>query len=218
MTSTPDTGTATNLRETGNQQTPRVRLLSLISAFGTIGLTSFGGARAAYFRHVLVLTRGWITESQFLEGLTVSQTLPGPNVSNFSVYFGNRLRGPLGSAAALLAFLLPGAVMIVILAAFDFGHENLSAVRSIFLGVGAAAVGLSVATTLQIGVRGIHATRDWITVAITFAAVAFLHLPLLVPLLVIAPISVFIWRPRKGPIEVIAQSPEIDIPKETNRP
>jgi chromate transporter len=184
--------------------------LSVIAAFGNIGLTSFGGARAAYFRHVLVLTRHWITESQFLEGLAVSQTLPGPNVSNFSVYFGNRLRGPLGAAAALLAFLVPGAIMIVVLAALDFGHENLTVVRSIFLGVGAAAVGLSIATTLQIGVRGVRAHRDWITVGVTFAAVAFLHLPLLVPLLVIAPISVFIWRPRKTPVEIVAMSPQPD--------
>ena len=181
----------------GTEKPRPVRLLALIGAFGTIGVTSFGGARAAYFRHALVVTRRWLSDQQFLEGLTISQTLPGPNVSNLSVYFGNRLRGPLGSAIALLAFLVPGAIMIVALAAFDFSHENLPFVRSIFLGVGAAAVGLSVATTLQIGVRGVRAVRDWMTVAITFAAVAFLHLPLVVPLLVIAPISVFLWRPRR---------------------
>jgi chromate transporter len=197
LTSTPDSVAAAPAdRDTAEQPAP-VGVLQVIKAFGVIGLTSFGGARAAYFYHVLVRTRHWLNEHQFLEGLTVAQTLPGPNVSNFSVYFGNRLRGPLGAAAALLSFLLPGAVMIVILAAFAFGHENLTIVRSLFLGVGAAAVGLSVATTLQIGVRGLHAHWDWVTVAVTFAAVALLHLPLLVPLFVIAPISVFFWRPRR---------------------
>src|SRR6266849_3666280 len=149
---------------------PRVGLLPLIAAFGTIGLTSFGGARAAYFRHVLVVSRGWLNDAQFLEGLTISQTLPGPNVSNLSVYTGNRLRGPLGALIALLAFLLPGSIMITLRAAFGFGHENLPAVRAVFLGVGAATVGLSVATTLQIGVRGVRGVRDWLIAAITFAA------------------------------------------------
>jgi chromate transporter len=199
VTFTPDGVAAASPDGDGTSQPARVGLLQVLKAFGTIGLTSFGGARAAYFRHVLVVTRHWIDDRQFLEGLTVAQTLPGPNVSNFSVYFGNRLRGPLGASAALLAFLLPGAILIVILAALDFGHENLATVRALFLGVGAAAVGLSIATTLQIGVRGVHAGWDWLTVAITFASVALLHLPLLVPLVVIAPISIFLWRPRPAP-------------------
>jgi chromate transporter len=196
LTSTSDGIAAASAADDTTVQPARVGLLQVIKAFGFIGLTSFGGARAAYFRHVLVVSHRWINDQQFLEGLTVAQTLPGPNVSNFSVYFGNRLRGPLGAAAALLSFLVPGAIMIVILAAFAFGHENLAPLRSLFLGVGAAAVGLSIATTLQIGVRGLHARWDWITVAVTFAAVAILHLSLLVPLVVIAPISVFLWRPR----------------------
>ena len=191
MTATPEAPAGS-----AESKPPRVGLLALIRAFGTIGLTSFGGARAAYFRHVLVLSRGWLTDEQFLEGLTISQTLPGTNVGNFSVYTGNRLGGPLGALVALLAFLLPGSILIVLLAAFGYGHENLPAVRALFLGVGAAAVGLSIATTLQIGVRGVRGIRDWVIVAITFAAIAFLRLPILIPLFIIGPISIWLYRPR----------------------
>ena len=194
----PEAGGAPAPARTQPQQATRVSLLALLRAFGTIGITSFGGARAAYFRHVLVVSRQWVSDAEFLEGLTISQTLPGPNVSNLSVYLGNRLRGPAGAATALLAFLLPGAITIVILAAFGFGHEDLTAVRAVFMGVGAAAVGLSVATTLEIGVRGVHAVRDCVTIGVTLGAIALLHLPLLVPLLVIAPISILLWRPRAG--------------------
>jgi chromate transporter len=201
VTITPEATGAPDPRAPAESKPPRVGLLPLIAAFGTIGLTSFGGARASYFRHVLVVSRGWLDDAQFLEGLTISQTLPGPNVSNLSVYTGNRLRGPLGALVALLAFLVPGSIMIVLLAAFGFGHENLPAVRAVFLGVGAAAVGLSVATTLQIGVRGVRGVRDWIIVAVTFAAIAFLRLPILIPLLVIAPISVWLWRPRRSALD-----------------
>lgn len=184
----------------------RPRLISLIAAFGTIGLTSFGGARAAYFRHALVVSRGWIDDQQFLEGLTLSQVLPGPNISNLSVYLGQRIRGVAGAALAVTSMLLPGTLMIVALAIAYFGHGNLPALAAVFKGVGAAAVGLSIATTLQVGVKGLRMRRDWLVVAVTFLAVAFLHVSLLLPLLIIAPVSVWMYRPRK-PAKPAASTP-----------
>lgn len=174
----------------------RVSFLALFAAFSTIGITSFGGARAAYFRHMLVVSKGWISDHQFLEGLTISQILPGPNVSNMTVYFGQRIRGLPGALLAAIGTLLPGAVMILVLAILYFSHGNLPALSAIFKGVGAAAVGLSIATTWQVGRRGTEGPRDWIIVAVTFAGMIILRLPLLLPLVTIAPISVWLCRPR----------------------
>jgi chromate transporter len=173
-----------------------VRLISLLSAFGTIGVTSFGGARAAYFRHVLVVSRRWIDDRQFLEALTVSQILPGPNVSNLTVCLGQRLRGLLGATLASLGFLLPGALMILALAMFYFGHGSIPAVSAVFKGVGAAAVGLSAATVWQVGRAGVSGARDLVIIAATFALVALLRVNLLIPLVTIAPLSVWLARPR----------------------
>jgi chromate transporter len=187
----------------------RPSLASLVAAFGTIGLTSFGGARAAFFRHTLVLSRPWVTEEEFLEGLTVSQVLPGPNVTNLSVYLGQRLRGLLGGLLAMLAFVLPGAVMIVVLAGIYFGHTNLSGMTAVFRGVGAVAVGLSVATVMQVGVRGARGVGEWLAVTATFVAVALLHVSLIVPLLTLAPIAVWWNRPRatNGPAPAAQEGP-----------
>jgi chromate transporter len=175
----------------------RVGLGALLAAFGTIGLTSFGGARAAYFRHVLVVSRGWISDHQFLEALTVCQILPGPNVSNLTVCMGQRLRGHIGAFLAAIGVLLPGALMILALAILYFGHGNVPAVPAIFKGVGAAAVGLSIATTWQVGRKGSEGLRDWLIIAITFAAMSFLRINLLIPLVTIAPVSIWLCRPRR---------------------
>jgi len=183
-------------------------MASLLAAFGNIGLTSFGGARAAFFRHTLVLSRRWLSEEEFLEGLTVSQILPGPNVTNLSVYFGQRLRGLLGGAVAMLAFVVPGAVMIVALAAIYYGHTDLTAMTAVFKGVGAVAVGLSVATVVQVGIRGARGSRDWLAVLATFAAVALLHVSLVCPLLTLAPIGVWLHRPRAAAAPVPDSSAE----------
>jgi chromate transporter len=179
------------------QPESRPSLTSIISAFGFIGFTSFGGARAAYFRHAMVVSRRWLTDEQFLEGLTISQILPGPNISNLSVYLGQRLRGLMGAILAVIAVLLPGTVMIVALAMAYFGHGNLPGLPAVFKGVGAAAVGLSLATTLQVGVKGARRRLDWLVILITFLAVGFLHVSLLIPLLTIAPVSVWLNRPSR---------------------
>ena len=85
--------------------------------------------------------------------------------------------------------------MILVLAILYFSHGNLPALSAIFKGVGAAAVGLSIATTWQVVVMEQRA-RDWIIVAVTFAAMIVLRLPLLLPLITIAPLSVWLCRPR----------------------
>jgi len=177
----------------------RISLAAMLSAFGAIGLTSFGGGRSAYFRHAVVTTRHWLTDSQFLEGLTLAQILPGPNVSNLSVYLGQRLRGLRGALLAISAVLLPGAGMILLLAILYFGHDTLPQASAVFKGVGAAAVGLAFATTLQVGRAGVRGWRDLAIAALTFVAVAFLHVSLIVALLVMAPVGVWLNRPR-GPL------------------
>ena len=176
----------------------RVSLAALLSAFGSIGLTSFGGGRSAYFRHAVVTARHWLTDSQFLEGLTLAQILPGPNVSNLSVYLGQRLRGLLGALLTVSAVVLPGAAMILLLAIFYFGHDTLPHASAVFKGVGAAAVGLALATTLQVGRAGVTGWRDLILAAVTFVAVGFLHVSLLVALAALAPVGIWLNRPRRA--------------------
>jgi chromate transporter len=209
MSRLPETS---NVPTTGEPNAPQQMvhpsLSAIVSAFGFIGFTSFGGARAAYFRHAMVVSRRWLTDEQFLEGLTISQILPGPNISNLSVYLGQRLRGLTGAALAVIAVLLPGTVMIVALAIAYFGHGNLPGVPAVFKGVGAAAVGLSLATTLQVSIKGVHRWRDWLVVLITFLAVGFLRVSLLIPLLTIAPVSVWINRPRRQATSSAPAAPE----------
>jgi chromate transporter len=88
----------------------RVSLGSLTRIFAWIGLTSVGGGRSAYIYEALVVRRTWLTGTEFLPGLTLSQLLPGPTVSNLSVFLSNSLNGPAGAALAFLGVLLPGAL------------------------------------------------------------------------------------------------------------
>ena len=84
-----------------------------------IGILSFGGpaAQIALLHRELVETSNWLSESQFLNALSFCMLLPGPEAMQLATYAGWRLHGTLGGLIAGLLFVLPGAVVIMALAA-----------------------------------------------------------------------------------------------------
>lgn len=68
-------------------------------SFGHIGLLSFGGpaAQIALMHSELVDRRAWLTEQQFLRGLSFCMVLPGPEAMQLATYAGWRLRGIAGA-------------------------------------------------------------------------------------------------------------------------
>src|ERR1700728_3623396 len=91
-------------------------LAELFIAFATISLSGFGGV-LAWSRRMMVEERRWLTAEQFNEDYALCAFLPGPNIVNFSVIFGSRVRGPLGGLVALVGLLGPPMVLIIIIGA-----------------------------------------------------------------------------------------------------
>ena len=81
-----------------------------------IGTLSFGSAsRIVLYEDAVVRERGWLSEEEFSEVLTVAQLLPGPNLVNLSAYLGYRLVGIAGALLGIVCLCLPGAVLAVTL-------------------------------------------------------------------------------------------------------
>ena len=95
------------------------RLPEIARAFLRLGLTSFGGpiAHLAYFREDLVLRRNWITDARYAEIVALSQFLPGPASSQTAFALGWQRGGATGALTATLAFTLPSALAMILLAA-----------------------------------------------------------------------------------------------------
>jgi chromate transporter len=177
---------------------PAVTLMDMFALFARIGLTSFGGGLSAWIYREVVDRRRWLTEDEFLAGLTLAQVLPGPNVVNISIYIGQRLRGSAGSIIAALALLLPPMVVAVLLLALFRSFGDLAWLRDLLEGVAAAAIGL----TFSVGYRAArHATRSnrWAPaiLALVFIAIGVLRWPLIPVVLCVAPIAVLVARKAK---------------------
>jgi chromate transporter len=178
----------------------RVSLAEIFSTFLVIGATSFGGGVVAYLRQALVVQRRWLDDDQFMSALEISQTLPGLNATNMSVLVGSRLRGVPGATAALLGMCLPGSALLFLLGTLYGEHNARPAVIAALNGVAAAATGLLLATTYQLGRKELGGWVDAVFVALTVAAVSVFHVSLPVTLFTLGPLAIWWYRPVKAPV------------------
>jgi chromate transporter len=95
-------------------------LAEVFTVFLKLGLTSFGGpvAHIGYFRQAFVVERQWLSESDFASRLALCQALPGPASSQLGFLIGWHRAGWLGALAAWVAFTLPSAILLVLLALY----------------------------------------------------------------------------------------------------
>src|ERR1700681_4664174 len=116
--SSPGPSAAETQAAPSSSSPPPVRptLGELFIAFATISLSGFGGV-LAWSRRMMVEERQWLTPEQFNETYALCSFLPGPNIVNFSVIFGSRVRGPLGGLVALVVLLGPPMALIIVIGA-----------------------------------------------------------------------------------------------------
>src|SRR6516164_2357602 len=131
-----------------------VSIWEIFLEFLIIGATSFGGV-VPYLRGALVAKRQWIDDKEFVEMLSISQSLPGLNATNMAVLVGEKLRGLTGSIAAILGICLPGAVVMYVVGVFYRLHGDHDWATAALKGVAAAAVGLILYTVVNLSKKAL---------------------------------------------------------------
>jgi chromate transporter len=191
-------GEAPNPEQPGDQgaSAPEVSLLSIAGLFAFIGLTSFGGGITAYIRRLVVTQKQWMTDEEFLPGLGVVQLLPGANVAGLAVYIGNHLKGPLGSAVALISLFIPPFVTTCGLGFLYFQAGRKADAMAMLAGITAVACGLMASMVLEAGQKAIKGAFDVVLILLTFALVRFAHLHVPLVIVIVAPLALWWHRPK----------------------
>ena len=121
----------------------------LFRVFTRLALQGFGGVLPVAQR-TLVEQEGWLTREQFLELLSISQILPGPNIVNMSLILGDRHFGWRGALAASSGVLLAPLVLVLLLAMLAQRLQGLPMVADALRGMGVAAAALVLSTALRL--------------------------------------------------------------------
>ena len=175
---------------------PDVSIAQIFLEFLIIGSTSFGGV-VPYLRGSLVTKRHWVDDKEFVEMLSISQSLPGLNATNMAVLLGEKLRGALGSIAAVLGICLPGGLLMYVVGIFYRAHGDHAFITGGLKGVAAAAVGLILSTVVQMSKKSLEQRFDFVFVVLTVLAVNRLHVSVPRTLVAVGLLAIFWHRPRK---------------------
>lgn len=91
--------------------------LQLFYVFLKIGFFSFGGGLAMLpLVQEEVYRYGWLSESDFLNVISISQVTPGAIAINTATFVGHKMGGILGAISATLGVVVPSLVTIIIIA------------------------------------------------------------------------------------------------------
>ena len=121
---------------------PTLRQLFLV--FLKMGAFAFGGVYSmlTFIEKELVEKRRWLKSDEFAEGIAIGQITPGPPIVNTGIYIGYHLKGLRGALATTAGQVIPGLLLVLLLAYGYSQWKTIPLLAAVLKGVGAAVVGL----------------------------------------------------------------------------
>jgi len=178
-------------------------------AFGVwlkIGLLSFGGpaGQIATMHRILVDEKRWIGEQRYLHALNYCMLLPGPEAQQLAVYVGWLLHGIVGGLVAGILFVLPGALVILVLSVLYAGYQDLTAVAALFFGIKAAVLAVVVQAVIRIGRKVLKNGAMVALAGAAFVGIFFFVLPF--PLIIVCAAAIGLIGARLAPERFVVLS------------
>ena len=120
------------------------QLLEIFAVFFKIGLFTIGGGYAMLpiIQKEVVETKGWMDEDEFLDALSLTNSLPGPLAINAATFVGYRVCGVKGALAAVMGAASPSVIIILAVAMVFSNLTEYPAVQYVFNGIRPAVVAL----------------------------------------------------------------------------
>ncbi|MBR6068864.1 MAG: chromate transporter [Bacteroidales bacterium] len=143
------------------------RLHELFWTFFKIGAFTIGGGYAMIplMEQEIVDKRKWLDRDEFMDTMSLAQSMPGVFAVNMATNIGFRTRGYIGAITAILGNVLMPIVMIIAIAMFFKQFSDNLIVESIFKGIRPAVVALIAAPVFKMAKTAKISWRNfWIPV------------------------------------------------------
>lgn len=158
-------------------------LASLFFVFLRIGAFTWGGGYCMLplIKTAVVDRRKWITADAFLDGIAISQSLPGAIAVNTATFVGNKIMGTPGAIVAAVGAVLPSYVTLMLVTAFFLSFRELAPVQNFFRGAIPAVVALLVSAVIDMGKEALKNYYAIIIAVALLILLVFFHLhPILI--------------------------------------
>src|SRR5258705_4781442 len=193
----------TDVRDDDGDQMPSWREVFLY--FLMLGFINIGGpvAQITMMYNHMVERRHWLSEDRFVKIMAFCHMLPGPEALQLAIYVGYLKRKLVGGILAGLTFILPGAVVIIVLSWLYVTYGSLPQVNNVLYVLKPAVLGIIGAGILKLGRASIRnfslgALLIGAFIGMRFAGINFLLILLLAGLINLLIVHGWptIWRTR----------------------
>ena len=119
---------------------------TVVREWGRLGCIGFGGppTHIALLRQLCVERRGWMSAREFEDAIAACNLLPGPASTQLAIFCAWRVRGRTGAVLGGVAFIVPGLIVILVLAALFLTGAPPRWARGAGAGAGAAVAAVAV--------------------------------------------------------------------------
>ena len=186
-------------QETPADDVPHVRFDQALLVWLKISLLSFGGpaGQIAVMHRLLVDELKWVSEKRFLHALNFCMLLPGPEAQQLTIYLGWLLHRVRGGVVAGVLFVLPGALIVLVLSILYVSYQQTMAMTSIFFGIKAAVLAIVVTALWRLAGRILRHGRLIAITAASFLASFVFGVPF--PFVILgAALAALLWRVPAG--------------------
>ncbi len=160
------------------------RLLEIFGVFFKIGLFTIGGGYAMLpiIQKEVVETKGWMSDEEFLDAISLTNSLPGPLATNSATFVGYRVAQVPGAVAAIAGAATPSVLIILLIAMLFQNLVSYPVVQNIFNGVRPAVVALILYAVIKLAKSArVGEYFNWVVALFGFLAIAVFGLhPILV--------------------------------------
>lgn len=127
-----------------------IEFLIMLKVFFKTGLLAIGGGLATIpILKDEVITRGWMTETEFIDMVAIAESTPGPIGINIATYIGFKQYGLLGAITASIAEVLPAFIIIILISDFYRKYKENENVKKVFWGIRSAVIGMIAFTGME---------------------------------------------------------------------
>src|SRR6266849_7486273 len=125
--------------------------------FLMLGFINIGGpvAQITMMFNDMVERRGWLSKERFVSIMGFCHMLPGPEALQLAIYVGYLKRGVLAGIAAGVTFILPGALLMIVLSWLYVEYGSLPQVNDALYILKPAVLGIIGAGIIKLGTAAI---------------------------------------------------------------